>query len=51
MFLFHVVRSAGVIESSLNSDLFVLYGKEDETLNWMESTGGSRLIESRLLAS
>ena len=25
--------------------------KEDETLNWMESTGGSRLIESRLLAS
>jgi hypothetical protein len=31
--------------------LFVLGGKEDETLNWMESTGGSRLIESRLLAS
>jgi len=38
-------------DSSLVQISFVLYGKEDETLNWMESTGGSRLIESRLLAS
>jgi hypothetical protein len=51
MFLFHAVRSA-VVGFVIKSDLFfVLDGKEDETLNWMESTGGSRLIESRLLAS
>jgi hypothetical protein len=50
MFLFHVVQIAAVglvIKVRFSSH----WAEEDETLNWMESTGGSRLIESRLLAS